>query len=261
MSFFAKKSLGQNFLKSAEAVRDIISAAALSPADIVIEIGPGKGVLTKKLLENTGRVIAIEKDSRLIPILKEIFKHDSDSGKFEIREEDILESDPSTFPKPYKIVANIPYYITGALVRKFLETPHQPSRMVLLLQKEVAQRIVARDKKESILSISVKAFGTPKYIATVKAKYFSPEPKVDSGILLIENISKDFFNDISEDHFFKIVKSAFAHKRKMALGNLKELYSNEILESAFEKAGIQKTARAEDISLEQWLMVSKIVKD
>ncbi|MBA3550786.1 ribosomal RNA small subunit methyltransferase A [Patescibacteria group bacterium] len=253
----AKKSLGQNFLKSAEAVRDIISAGTLSPEDTVVEIGPGKGVLTKKLLEQAGKVIAIEKDTRLIPVLQEIFKEEINSRKLEIREEDILESDPKTFSSPYKIIANIPYYITGALVRKFLSTSHQPTRMVLLLQKEVAQRIVARDKKESILSISVKVYGTPKYINTVKAKYFSPEPKVDSGILLIENISKDFFKNISEDRFFEIIKTGFAHKRKMALGNLKELFSAEILENAFLQAHIQKTARAEDIMLEQWYSLIK----
>ncbi len=261
MSFFAKKSLGQNFLKSAEAVRDIISAGALTPEDTVVEIGPGKGVLTKKLVEHAGKVIAIEKDARLIPVLQETFKEEIDSGKLEIREEDVLESDTTTFPQQYKVIANIPYYITGALVRKFLTTHNQPSRMVLLLQKEVAQRIVARDGKESILSMSVQAYGTPKYVGTVKAKYFSPEPKVDSGILLIENISKNAFKDIPEDNFFKVVKTAFAHKRKMAIGNLKDIYTSELLERAFEKTGVQKTARAEDITLGQWFSLVKCLNN
>lgn len=261
MNIPPKKSLGQNFLKSAEAIRDIIKAGDISSTDTIVEVGPGKGVLTKELLTHAGKVIAIEKDARLIPLLNDAFKEYIEQKKLEIWEADVLETDPTSFPSPYKIIANIPYYITGIFIRTFLSTSHQPSRMVLLLQKEVAQRIVARDGKESILSISVKVYGTPKYISTVKAKYFSPAPKVDSAIILIQTISKDFFKTFSEEQFFEIVKLGFAHKRKMLMGNLKETFSTEILTQAFLDAEIPTTVRAEDISLKQWeKLASSIIR-
>jgi 16S rRNA (adenine1518-N6/adenine1519-N6)-dimethyltransferase len=255
----AKKSLGQNFLKSQPALNDIIKAGDISDGDTVIEIGPGKGALTKRILHQAGFVIAIEKDSRLIPLLTEMFTDEIHVGKLEIREQDIMEVDPRDLPQEYKIIANIPYYITGALIEKFLSTDNQPSRMVLLLQKEVAERIAARDGKESILSLSVKAYGRPQYKGTVKAKYFSPQPKVDSAIILIETISKDFFSEFSEEHFFTIIKTGFAHKRKMLAGNLKQKFDKEIIEKAFQKAGVLKTARAEDVTLEQWKMICETI--
>ena len=261
----AKKSLGQNFLKSKQAIRDIVKAAELHSEDTVLEVGPGRGVLTEALLESGTKVIAIEKDDELIPVLEEKFKDEIKNGKLEIIHDDVLkmfEIPFRTFLKgKYKIVANIPYYITGQFLRMFLESNNQPERMVLMLQKEVARRIVASDKKESILSMSVKAYGTPKYIGTVEAKYFSPAPNVDSAILLISNISKKFFieNDIGEEKFFEIMKAGFAHKRKMLLGNLKTStkgIAKEInWEKIFEETKIPRKTRAEDISLDDWKMI------
>ncbi len=261
MDLRPKKSLGQNFLKSKEALRDIITAASIQSTDIILEIGPGKGVLTKGLLALAKKVIAIEKDSRMVEFLQGEFKSEIESGTLEMKEADILEFDPSALPQ-YKLVANIPYYITGALIQKFLTTSHQPTRMVLLLQKEVAQRIVARDNKESILSLSVKAYGTPIYKGTVKAKYFSPEPKVDSGILLVENISKHFFteNNIKEEQFFKVVKAGFAHKRKMLAGNLHTAFPElpqETIHQALIASDINEKARAEDITMIKWKQLIK----
>ncbi len=252
----AKKSLGQNFLKSKEALRALVSAGEVGPDDIILEAGPGKGILTTELVKTAKKVIAIEKDVRLIGDLKEKFLGEIKVGKLELIEGDILEFESSL--DNYKIIANIPYYITGTFLQKFLEGKNQPSKMVLMLQKEVAQRIVARDNKESILSISVKAYGAPKYIMTVKAKYFSPEPKVDSAIILIDKISKDFFTDFSEEHFFKIVKTGFAHKRKMLIGNLSEIFPKQVVLEAFQKAGIDEKARAEDIKLEQWRQLAAL---
>ncbi len=245
----AKKSLGQNFLKSKAAVQQILKAAELSKGDTVLEVGPGKGVLTEGLLESGANVIAIEKDDRLIEFLNEKFQNEISSGQLKIINQDILDFDPSILAKtPYKLVANIPYYITGVLLRKFLENNTQPERMVLMLQKEVAKRIVASDKKESILSISVKAYGTPKYIGTVPARYFSPAPKVDSAILQISNISKKLFtkNSITEEKFFEILKTGFAHKRKLLKGNL-----------GYQPENVAQLARAEDITLETWLDISQ----
>lgn len=251
MKIYAKKSLGQNFLKSKEALRAIVATGDVQPTDTVLEVGPGKGVLTAELLKLAGKVIAVEKDQRLIESLKEKFKNEIESGKLEIVEQDILEYTADTIGK-YKIIANIPYYITGAFLQKFLESDFQPSKMVLMLQKEVAKRIVAQDKKESILSISVKAYGMPKYIMTVKAKYFSPAPKVDSAVILIDKISKENFKNISESEFFKIVKAGFAHKRKMLVNNLKGL-------GAELPKDIDKKARAEELSLSDWLNLLKLI--
>jgi len=247
---YAKKSLGQNFLKSKEALRDIITAGNVTADDTILEIGPGKGTLTEILLEHAGTVIALEKDAELIPLLQEKFASHVASEKLILKKQDVLEYEPTL--EKYKLIANIPYYITGLIIQKFLTASHQPEKMVLLVQKEVAERIVARDGKESILSISVKAFGTPKYISTVKAKYFSPQPKVDSAIIAINNISKNFFADISEEKFFEIVKAGFAHKRKVLIGNLKEKAGGKDLKAIFSNIGIPEKARAEDIKLEDW---------
>ena len=249
----AKKSLGQNFLKSQKALREIIDASSLSESDIVLEVGPGKGILTEKLLEKVKKVIAVEKDDDLIGFLTEKFKTFVDSGKLEIINADILDFKPENHFKDasYKIVANIPYYITGQFLRKFLSEAKAPNLMVLMLQKEVAKRIVGREE-ESILSISVKVFGNPKYISTVKAEYFSPKPKVDSAILLIDNISKDFFKEIDENKFFEAVKAGFLHKRKKLIRNLESVFEPIDLERTFEKCEINKNIRAEKISLEMW---------
>lgn len=270
----AKKSLGQNFLKSKEIINIIISTANINKNDIILEIGPGKGILTEKLLEKSKKVIAIEKDDNLIIFLEEKFEKYIKSKELEIINIDVLDLEINNkgifFNKKqiiksnYKIVANIPYYITGQIFKKFLSSNFQPQKMVLMVQKEVAKRIVD-NKKESILSLSVKVFGEPKYIKTVKSKYFSPEPKVDSAVLLINNISKNFFKELflnsifnnkeiskKEDNFFKIIKTGFSHKRKFLIGNLGNIYNKRDLEIIFEKIKIPLKTRAENLNLEDW---------
>lgn len=250
----AKKSLGQNFLKSAKALSDIIIAGEINKNDIILEIGPGKGVLTEKLLEHAGKVIAIEKDNDLVIHLKEQFEKEIEADRFELIEGDVLDFDPKILKKPYKIIANIPYNITGAILKQFLSDIHQPERMVLLVQKEVAERIVARDGNESILSLSVKAYGVPKIISKVPARYFNPAPKVDSAIIAITNIARANFKNTQEEQlFFTIVKDGFAHKRKMLLSNLKESLPHIEWSVLFEKNNIPKTIRAEKVPLEIWL--------
>lgn len=260
---FQKKSLGQNFLKNKSVVVAMADEASLSPADTVLEAGPGEGVLTEELLKRAGKVIAVEKDDRLIPILEQKFASEISSGKLALIHSDILEFNPSAYglePRAYSMVANIPYYITGAFIRKFLSCDSPPTDMIILIQKEVAERIAGKGAasaksfgepmKESLLSISVKAYGEPKYVQTVKAGNFEPMPNVDSAVLAIHNISKQFFADFSEEKFFKIVKTAFAHKRKRLAGNLKTLYPD--IESVLEKIGLSKNSRAEEISLDKW---------
>ena len=152
----------------------------------------------------------------------------------------------------YKLVGNIPYYITGALFKKFLTAEHQPSTLVFLIQKEVGERI-ARSKKESILSLSIKAYGTPKYIKTVPAGAFAPAPKVDSAILAVENISRKNFADAAhEAKFFELVKKGFSQKRKLLKNNLGPGYS-----SILQNTRIDGKARAEDVPLQMWLEISK----
>ncbi len=252
-----KKSLGQNFLKSQAALAAIITAGQLCEKDTVLEIGPGKGALTEKLLAHAGKVVAIEKDNELFTFLSEKFADEIKNGKFILLNDDVLEFDEQQFfiKEKYKLIANIPYNITGAILRKFLSSDTQPERMVLLVQKEVAERIVARDKKESILSISVKAYGIPKYIAKVPARYFSPAPKVDSAIIAITAISKDAFKNISEDSFFEILKHGFAHKRKLLARNIAPVV--KVPAALFAACGIPEKARAEDIALIDWICLAK----
>ena len=249
----AKKSLGQNFLKSSIALKKIIEAGEISLDDIILEIGPGKGILTEKLLEKSNCVIAVEKDRNLFQLLQEKFSSEIKKNKLILKEDDILKFDvEKNIPElKYKIVANIPYNITGAILKKFLTEKNQPSMMVLMVQHEVAKRIIARDKKESILSISVKAYGEPKMIMKVPARYFSPAPKVDSAIIAIKNISRKTFteNNINEEKFWEIIHKGFAHKRKKLSGNLKNIIKND-LENI-------KNKRAEDLSLLDWINISK----
>lgn len=258
----AKKSLGQNFLKSKPALNKMCEASEVNNKDIILEIGPGKGALTEKLLERAHKVIAIEKDNDLASFLKEKFANDLKNKKLEIINGDILDFNIKEYGlknQKYKIVANIPYNITGAIIKKFLSNDIQPGIMTLLVQKEVAERIVSRDGKESILSLSVKAYGNPKYEMKVDKKYFSPSPKVDSAIINIKDISrKNFKSDKAEEIFFEVVKSGFSHKRKLMLRNIEKViekygFSGEII---MEKIKINSNSRAEDIPLDKWLTIS-----
>lgn len=273
MNIRAKKSLGQNFLKSVSALNKIVETVELKSNDIVVEVGPGKGALTAKILETGAKIFAVEKDSDLVIFLKEKFASEISSEQLILVCDDILSIDLSSPPYElkttnpperavsvragYKLLANLPYYITGQFLRQYLGGQNAPSEMVLLLQKEVAKRIVASDGKESVLSLSVKAYGTPKYIETVKAKYFSPEPKVDSAIISIKNINRDFFTDADESLFFEIIKTAFNQKRKIAMTTLKKIAPVETLKKIWAENQIPPNARPENIPLEKWLKITK----
>ena len=261
-----KKSLGQHFLTSPHYLAMIADAAEIGAGEAVLEIGPGEGALTRERLARGAVVTAIEKDRRLIPLLQKLFAKETTHRKFFLHEGDVLEFDISNLELGtgvYKLVANIPYYITGAILEKFLSAQHQPSNMVLLVQKEVAGRI-AREKKESILSLSVKAYGEPRYIKTVPAGAFSPPPSVDSAILSIKNISRKNFKSPStslrtsselEKKFFALVHAGFAHKRKLLARNLEPVLGKDC-SSILQKAEIAPNARAEDVPLAQWLKLA-----
>lgn len=262
-SFTAKKSLGQNFLHAPHAVDAMVHSAYVMKGDKVLEVGPGKGALTIGLLSAGAMVKAVEKDDRAIPFLKEKFAKEIESGQLEIIHADIMEIDPGLMGLEngkYSIVANIPYYISGEFLRKFLESEIQPIRMVIMLQKELAKRIV--DEKGSILSVSVRAYGNPKYITSVPRKFFRPMPNVDSAIISIENISKNFFKnpDTRERTFFAVVKAGFLHKRKILINNLKERFLKDRIASLWEREKWSENRRAEEFSLEDWKKVALAVE-
>jgi len=271
----ANKTLGQHFLKSEKVLRQIVATGEIVPGELVLEIGPGKGVLTRALLEAGAKVVAVEKDHALATFLEKTFEEEISTGALELIAGDILEIDvgEKIGNREYKIVANIPYYITGAVIRKFLSgesgenvgrrktfETKSPSRMVLLVQKEVAERIVARDGKESLLSLAVKAYGRPRKIATIRRGDFSPPPKVDSAVLLIDEISGDFFTGkISGEKFFTALHAGFAHKRKKLIRNLEPVAPLNKARQLFAEIGLSEGVRAENLDLETWRkLVEKI---
>lgn len=260
----AKKSLGQNFLKSKRVLDAIVLAGEIQDEDIVLEVGPGKGALTSKLLSVAKQVIAVEKDDELFVYLQEKYATEIQSKQLTLIHGDILEFSLHEYiakNKGYKVIANIPYNITGLIIRKFLEEDHQPKQMVLLVQKEVSDRIVARDHKESILSISVKAYGTPKYIMKVPAKDFSPAPKVDSAILQISTISNSLFQkyNITPERFFEVIKASFAHKRKVLIKNLESVAKKESIKNAFETINLDTKTRSESLAIETWCKLTQLL--
>lgn len=241
----AKRSLGQNFLTALWPVRTMAKAANVGPGDIVLEIGPGKGILTKELLHSGSHVIAVEKDDALYVALTEKFKDEIKSKQLTLICGDILEQDIQkiTNKKPYKVVANIPYNITGLLIPFFLESIFQPLSITFLVQKEVANRICSRDKKESILSLSVKVFGTPIYVEKVSRSLFRPAPNVDSAIIHIKDIHRGFKSAQEKERFFEIIKKAFNSKRKKISTTLKNTTLPEDL----------KNKRPEELSVSDFI--------
>ncbi len=248
--------LGQHFLTRPEIAGFVADALLLSKKDTVLEVGPGKGILTHELLERVGKVVAIEKDPDLFAGLSKAFAKELAEERLVLILGDVRTCNPSVlFSKtPYYLVANIPYYITGLIMRLFLTAEHQPEGMSLLMQKEVAERICAQDGKESLLSLGVKAYGAPRYVRTVKAGAFSPAPKVDSAILAIEHISRKRFEHISEEAFFKVLHTAFGEKRKTLGKTLK----NKLPPEAFVRCGVSPQARPETVSLEGWFCLTLI---
>lgn len=253
MTVYAKKSLGQNFLMHAQTAERIAMAAQLPEGATVLEIGPGTGMLTRELLKLAGKVVAVEADDSLVPVLKETFSTEVAEGRLVLVHEDIRTFDLSTVGTPYHVVANIPYYITGDIMRQMLEADPKPSSITVLVQKEVAERIARPGGKESVLSISVAAYGTSRYAFTVPRGAFVPAPSVDSAVLHISGIRQDAFRSREEEvWFFSILKAGFAHKRKKMAKNLEILAPLEAVREAFAAADIPPDARAETLSVTKW---------
>jgi 16S rRNA (adenine1518-N6/adenine1519-N6)-dimethyltransferase len=246
------KGLGQNFLIDKNTLRKIIEAADIKPNDIILEVGPGVGTLTQKLAQKAKKVIAIEKDETMVEILKKTLK---DFNSIKIINADILETNTQHLtPNTYKVVANIPYYLTSPLIRKFLESNNPPNEIILMLQKEVAQRICAKVPKMSILAVSVQFYADSKIISYVSKNCFWPAPKVDSAIIKITpQISADG-KRIDTDLFFKVVKAGFSQPRKQLGGNLSKVLklSKEQTATWLSENKISPTQRAETLSIEDW---------
>ncbi|XKT74649.1 MAG: 16S rRNA (adenine(1518)-N(6)/adenine(1519)-N(6))-dimethyltransferase RsmA [Patescibacteria group bacterium UBA2163] len=264
---FRKKTpkLGQHLLTSRAIAQAVVNAGEVGKGDTVVEIGPGKGMLTRELIATGAQVIAIEKDPEMIAVLSDFFSNEISDGTLSVYQgdaRDMLTETPFPFKAPYKIIANIPYYITGELLRLFLTAPVQPTDISLLVQKEVAERI-ARAQKESLLSLSVKAFGEPQYVRTVKAGSFNPPPNVDSAILAVHGISRDIFSKNKEKLFFELLHAGFGQKRKTLLGNLKRsgITEHATLEDIWAQLNLDVNVRAEDVPLTTWIAIAEIIKN
>lgn len=247
----AKKSLGQNFLKDDRILNLIIEAANLTEADQVLEVGPGKGALTRKILNKTNNLTAIEMDDRLIPVLKPLFgKH----PKAKLIHDNALHYQPEL--KDYKVVANIPYYITSPLINHFLlEEFHRdnlPKQLVLMIQKEVAEKI-CDSKKNSVLSLAVRLFGIPRYVVTVPKTAFTPAPKIDSAVISIEDITAPATK--TPELVLKLIKHCFKNPRKTLNNNLKMLFQGDSLKAQelLDLSKLDGTLRPEKLSVEDWI--------
>jgi len=252
------KSLGQNFLVNERVFDRIIRAAELSSNDIVLEIGPGIGNLTLRLGERVKKVIAIEKDKKMCEVLKNVLENQN-VNNIKIINQDALKLDFNQYiQKSYKLIANLPYYITSPVIRKFLELKKPPESMILMVQKEVAQRICAKPSKMSLLAVSVQFYAKPKIISYISKKSFWPRPKVDSAIIKIIPFKLSWSKRDTEK-FFEIVKAGFSHPRKQLINNLSKGLNLEKqkIEKWLLQNKVRPEQRAETLSVEYWQKLTK----
>ena len=259
MALQNNKSLGQHWLRDRAALSHIADCAELNSDDTVLEIGPGLGTLTSELLRQAGRVVAVEFDSELARKLPAQFP-----GKnLQVIQSDILEFDLSTMPAGYKVVANVPYYITSKIVKMLMTSGNKPSVTVLLVQKEVAERLAAKPGKMSILAVSAQLFADVTLGEVIGAELFTPPPKVDSQVVILKTRQTPFLIDVKEDDFFRTVKAGFSAKRKKLRSSLSgglKLSKPEV-ELILAKAGISPDVRAEILDLDDWVRLTRIVAE
>ncbi|HLF91115.1 MAG TPA: 16S rRNA (adenine(1518)-N(6)/adenine(1519)-N(6))-dimethyltransferase RsmA [Anaerolineales bacterium] len=248
-----KKSLGQNFLVDPTALEKVVNAGGVGRTDTILEIGPGLGSLTRHLASQAARVIAVELDHNLIPILREVL---TPFDNIEIIHGDILETNLQSLisNSQYLVIANIPYYITSAVIRHFLESGHPPTRMVLTVQREVAERICANPPDMNLLALSVQVYGQPVIAAHIPARAFYPPPKVASAVVRIDILPEPRLPRSHLDTFFKLIKAGFSQKRKTLRNALSSGLNlpKETVENLLTTAGIDPTSRAETLNLEEW---------
>lgn len=251
------KSLGQHWLKDRSVLAHIADRADLSMDDIVLEIGPGLGTLTSELLRRSKKVVAVEFDSELARKLPAQFP-----GKdLEVVTSDILSFDLSVLPKDYVVVANVPYYITSKIIQMLMTATNKPRIAVLLVQKEVAQRLAAEPGDMSILGLSAQLFAEVSLGDIVPAAFFTPSPKVDSQVVILKTRQAPYLTDVSEQDFFRVVKAGFSEKRKKLRSSLSgglKIPKPEA-EKLLSASGIDFDARAEALSLDDWVALTRIV--
>lgn len=251
------KSLGQHWLKDRNVLADIADSAGLNKDDTVLEIGPGLGTLTSELLRRTNKVVAVEFDSELARKLPAQFP-----GKnLEVITGDILSFDLSTMPANYVVVANIPYYITNKIVQMLMTSTNKPKMAVLLVQKEVAQRLAAKPGGMSILGISAQLFAEVELGQVVKSDMFTPPPKVDSQVVIMRTRKIPLLTDANEEDFFRVVKAGFSAKRKKLRSSLAGglNISRPDVEDILNKADINPNVRAEELRIDDWINLTRIV--
>jgi len=257
-----RKGLGQHFLTDPVALGRIVAAADLSPDDAVVEVGAGLGTLTRPLAEQAGRVVAVELDDRLVGLLREQL---ADLPNVQILHGDILEISDFGFPHlGYKVVGNLPYYITSAALRHFMERESRPRLMVMTVQREVAERIVAKPGQMSILAVSVQFYGRPQIVARIPAGAFYPPPKVGSAVVRIdvsEQPTVALSEGIDEAAFFRVVRAGFGQRRKMLRNSLSGRLGlpPALVEKALTEAGVNPRRRAETLSLQEWAEAARVL--
>ncbi len=250
-----RKRLGQNFLSDPVALGRIVAAADLSHEDTVVEVGAGVGTLTRPLAEHAGRVLALELDDGLVAILRDQV---ADLTNVEVLHGDVLQFSASQFThRGYKVVGNLPYYITSAVLRHFLEKVPRPRLMVVTVQREVADRIVAGPGKMSLLAVSVQFYGQPHIVARIPAGAFYPPPQVDSAVVRVDVGAQPTIvleEGTDEVVFFRVVRAGFSQKRKTLRNSLSAGLglSPATVEEALEQAGVNPRRRAETLSLKEW---------
>lgn len=262
MSFKHKKKFGQNFLTNQdEILSKIMEVSQVQDDEHIIEIGPGEGALTEKLLEQAEKVTCIEIDRDLEKILRRKFEKNQ---KFQLIMEDILKVDLKKVVSKGRVVANIPYYITSPIINKIIENRDIISEMFVMVQKEVAERVCSTTGKErSVLTLAVEYYGKAEYLFTIPKEFFTPIPKVDSAFMKIKFYDdRRFEKMISEELFFKVVKTSFSNKRKNIVNNLSSLgYSKEILKNILTQIDISENERAENIPIEKFIELAKLLNN
>lgn len=250
-----KKSLGQHWLKDRDILARIAEAADITKDDTVLEIGPGLGTLTSELLRRAKKVIAVEFDEDLARKLPAQFP-----GKnLEVTSSDILSYDLSQLPKGYKVVANVPYYITSKIVQLLMTAKNKPSVVVLLVQKEVAQRLAAKPGDMSILAVSVQVFARVTMGDVVPAIFFTPPPKVDSAVVVLTTYAEPLFKNVSEKVFFQVVKAGFSSPRKKLRSSLAGglSLSKDEIDGLLGEVAIDPELRAESLAIQDWVRLTR----
>jgi 16S rRNA (adenine1518-N6/adenine1519-N6)-dimethyltransferase len=250
------KNLGQHWLHDPDVLEDICDEAQVSDGDVVFEIGPGLGTLTRRLVQRAKKVIALEFDQQLAAQLNQ----QKPAHTLTVMQGDILRFDLGTLPKDYKVVANLPYYITSKIVRLLLESSNPPKLATLLVQKEVAERMAAQPGDMSILAVAVQFYSEAALGPVVPAELFTPPPKVDSQVITLKRRPAPLFPDVDAKLFFRMVRAGFGEKRKKLRNSLSGglHLDKSAVEKALDQAGIPAEARAEELAMEQWHQLVKI---